>query len=283
MSMNTLILVLMLPLLAYGQDYKLNAEGQAIPSYVGKVRAFRGQIDMLSKGKSTKVKVGAQLYRYDTLSTRDKSLVKLAMVDETVVTLGPNSEIRFDEYEFVGRSDRKIHSFVRGQLSSFVKNKAKPGDIVFKTKSATFGIRGTHLLINSRLVNKVEVSEFALLSGSGEIDDGKGYKLLLAPGDRLVVADNTVKTEERAFDKLLLTVAETEYLEVKDKNDEEFIWPLLPYFEPSSLSKASPLYLLFNQQQSEATPTTVQPNQAKDPEGTGTFENIRKLNEKLRQ
>jgi hypothetical protein len=287
--MNVILLFLVLPLVAFGQDYKLNSQGQAIPSYVAKVRVLKGKVVSHSKGKAKPAKVGTQLYRNDTLSTGERSIVKIIMVDETFITLGPNSEIRFEDYQFVSKTDRRIHSFVRGQLSSFVKNKAKPGDVVFRAGATTFGVRGTHLLINARTVNQVDVSEFALLSGSAELADPAGSNQLLAPGERVVIAESAV-TKKRGADKLALTTAEKEFLAVNDKDDEDLFWPLLPFFDPEGLVAESPLYEVFHSPQEtdasrkgEEAPKPAASESEGKGNGAGTFENIRKLNEKLRQ
>jgi hypothetical protein len=286
--MKTMLFTLLLPLVAYSQDYKLNAEGQAVPSYVGKVRAIKGKVFSLSKGKSKVAKVGTQLYRDDTLTTGERSIVKLMMVDDTAITLGPSSEIRFEDYQFVSKTERRIHSFVRGQLSSFVKNKANPGDLVFRTGATTFGIRGTHLLINARAINQVEVSEFALLSGNAELDDQSGSQQQLVAGDRIVIAENSV-TKKRAREKMALTATEKDFLAVSDKDDEELLWPLLAFIEPAVIGKESSLYEVFHNEAAGAAgprkdpPAPAAPPRESESTGTGTFENLRKLNEKLRQ
>jgi hypothetical protein len=186
----------------FAQDFKFDKEtGKSIPNFVAEITIFKGKVFKMTKDKKEKVQKGTRFFKSDTVVTENASFVKLKIVDETTMALGPNSQMNFEEYEFVEKDDRKIvYGFIKGQLKGHFKTKAEEGDITVKTKTAAMGIRGTKILVNHQNIGDKELSEFALLSGSAFIIDKKKKRHDIKRGDHLITVTDAL-TQKSALDK----------------------------------------------------------------------------------
>ena len=277
--MNILFLLLSLSS-AWAVDYTLDKEtGKARPHYIGEVRQFKGKVFRLSEKVRKQVAEGTQFYKDDSLVTEEKSIVKLVLVDDTVMTIGPNSEIKFEEFEFKSKTERRIHSFVRGQITGLVKNKAADGDLQVKTPNAVMGVRGTQFAVNHRMVNGLEISEFALLEGSVVVTDTKNKSFKLGRSDKIVIVRDP-KREELGHEERVLDKAEMDYLESEDKSFGPEFSPFLPFFDPQNASQTSGLYVYLNPKGSAAVNSSETPAVRAEPKGS--FDNLKKLNDQLK-
>lgn len=274
--MKTLLLLLSLSLTVLAADFEFDKQkGMAVPNYIGQVKLLKGKAFKIAQGQKQEIKVGARFHKNDTLITLAQSFVKFQVVDDTIMSIGPNSELNFAEFDFTTKTERKaVYSFVRGQLSGHVKSKAKEGDVVVKTKFAAMAIRGTEILVNHQTQKGIEISEFALLSGSALVSDDKDKKHDLFRSDRVVIAHDPT-SDQTADLKLQLSTEEMDHLKASDKNEETEFKPFMPFIEPTKIS-------LLNQVSPSETHVT-NPSTSKELQGKGTLHNLRKLNEKLRQ
>jgi hypothetical protein len=87
----------------------------------------------------------------NSIKTGANSSVGLLFEDDTVVALGPNSEIKIESYlfnpvdqelSFIARLAKGTFSFITGQIA-----KLAPQNVKFETPDATLGVRGTKLLV----------------------------------------------------------------------------------------------------------------------------------------
>lgn len=281
--MRILFLSLLLSTLALAEDYTFDkSKGKPIPNFIARVKLLKGQVFKISQGKTTPADVGTQFSKSDSITTEARSFVKLTVVDDTVLTLGPNSRLDFEDFEFQDKNDRKLQTLIRGQLSAHVKNKAKEGNLKFKTPNAILGVRGTHLFINHRTIGKAEVSEFALLKGSAEVLDGQGVKHNLERADRLVVLKDTKENKEH-LERLKLDEAQLKELAPLNPNTEEgdFL-PVLPFFDPSVMAKNAAMDAIFDiPDEAEPAPAVKKPEVKDEDAENGSFNNLKKLNKEL--
>lgn len=275
-----LFLALSIPY-AHAEDMGLDKEsGHIVPKYVAELKSFRGNLYKKNgQGRMLEVKPGTRFYKTDTLVTEEKSFAKLLVVDDTQITLGPKSELNFSDFKFSTKTNRRIlYELVQGQLRGEVKNKAGENDVAFKTKNATMGVRGTKILVNHRTLNNLEVSEFALESGSAVVSDNiKGGKHDLFKNERVVVLKDSL-TNEYADEKNKLSSGDIETL----MKEEDF----MPYFELPSVQENSTLFTLLNRQHCEASEKGISERGDQNNKGSekaGTLHNLDKLNEKLRE
>ena len=275
--MKILFIVLVLSCSLFAKDFTFDQEtGKAVPNHLGEIKLLRGKVFKKHQGKTTEVKTGTRFNKDDTVYTEQRSFAKILLVDDTVLTIGPNSELNFSEFKYVDKTNRQItFDFIKGQLRALVVNKAKEGDLKFKTKAALMGVRGTELLINHQTLNALEISEFALLTGAAEVMDNKNEKHSLAKLDRITIMLDPGNSE-MASDKNTLSEEEQKLLKAEDA--------MMPYFQIENLSKTSALYSHL-QKLPVSDVSSGDSNQApiNQDERKNWRHNLQKLNEKLKQ
>lgn len=262
------------------QDFTFNkSTGKSVPNFVGELKVFRGKVFKVTDGNKKPVQSGTRFFKNDTLITEDKSFAKVIIVDDTVMNISANSEVNFADFKFIAKDDRRIvYSFIKGQVRALVKNKAEDGDIVIKTKLAVMAVRGTEFFVNHQEDQKVEFSEFALLSGSIQVTDDQQQKHKLKTPDRMIVVKNP-STQKAANE--IRSLSEEELASFKADKDS-----FLPFFDPKNISIYSPLYpVVFAAKEATSTPGAQAP-QIEAPQGENKKNwrnNLEKLNEQLRK
>lgn len=273
--MKIIILFILVLSTALAQDFTFDKEsGKAIPNYVGELKEIRGTVFKKSQGKMSKVKVGDRFQKTDSVITKDKSYIKILVVDDTTFTLSSNSELNFTEFKFREKDDREaVYTFIKGQIRGIVRNKAKKeGDIKIKTTLAVMGIRGTEILVNHQTLNNLEVSQFSLNSGLAKISDEQGLNHDLSKHDKLtLIKDSSTHQKAQEAGKLLPE-------DIKLLEDET---SFLPYLVPANIAADSELYSYFHAKQAG---TQVIEEEAKaDQPKKGLQHNLDLLNEKLKK
>lgn len=125
-------------------------------SKVAVVKLIRGEADVLTLGKTTKLKVDDWVENGSVVKTAEKSFVKLVFIDKSQMNVGPNSEMKIES--FSGK-DSGVIDLVKGKIRSQVtkdylqmkdKDKSK---LFIKTNNALMGVRGTDFMISTNGVN----------------------------------------------------------------------------------------------------------------------------------
>ncbi|MBU1564997.1 MAG: FecR domain-containing protein [Proteobacteria bacterium] len=118
---------------------------------VGIIKTVSGEVFLVSTQKSLSAAPNMKINRGDTIKTGATGSVGLIFDDDTVVSLGPNSEIAVEsfmfnpvdqELSFVSRLIKGTFCFVTGQIAKLAPKKVK-----FETPEATLGVRGTKFLV----------------------------------------------------------------------------------------------------------------------------------------
>ncbi len=120
---------------------------------IGKAKTGKGDVTVVRNGQSTPLKVGDRLYQKDIIRTGTDSTVGIIFEDNTVLSLGPNSEIVIDEYIFAPEKGilSMVARILKGTASylSGIIGKQSPEAVKFHTPDATIGIRGTQFLVKA--------------------------------------------------------------------------------------------------------------------------------------
>lgn len=120
-------------------------------SLAGKVKTYRGSVIVERGGKTALLNLGDLVYKQDIIRTGRKSSVGVIFEDNSVLSLGPNSEILVDDYVFAPEKGlmAMVLRLVRGTASciSGIIGTQSPESVKFQTPDATIGIRGTHFLV----------------------------------------------------------------------------------------------------------------------------------------
>ncbi len=123
----------------------------AAATHVGIVKSVMGQAQIVRGPESISAEVNVKLVNGDLVKTGLDGKVGLVFEDDTVVSMGPNSQFRIEEFQFqpadkklsfVARMIQGTASFLSGQIA-----KLAPHMVRLETPDATIGLRGTHVLV----------------------------------------------------------------------------------------------------------------------------------------
>jgi len=134
------MIMFFLPFLAMGEE-----------SPIGKIRTGTGDIVVIRVGKQAPLTTGDKIFQKDIIRTGPNSSVGIIFEDNTVLSLGSNSEIVIDEYVFAPEKGllSMIARMVKGTVSylSGIIGRQSPESVKFITPDSTIGIRGTQFLV----------------------------------------------------------------------------------------------------------------------------------------
>ena len=123
----------------------------AVPAHVGIVKSVMGQAQIIRGSQTISAEVNVKLEKGDLVETGLDGKIGLVFEDDTVVSMGPKSQFRIEEFlfqpaqkklSFVARMIQGTASFLSGQIA-----KLAPHMVRLETPDATIGLRGTHVLV----------------------------------------------------------------------------------------------------------------------------------------
>ena len=140
MSIICLIMSLLVPCLA-----------KADTSSIGTIKTIKGEVTVVRNAAPTPVHIGDLLYPEDILQTGTNSSTGIIFEDNTLLSLGPDTEIIISDYVFVPEKGlfSMIIQMAKGTASyiSGIIGKQSPEAVAFITPDATISIRGTQFLV----------------------------------------------------------------------------------------------------------------------------------------
>ena len=118
---------------------------------IGTVKTAKGKV-MVIRGKvSQPAEVGFKIVLNDFIRTGKDGAVGIIFIDDTILSLGPKTELVLDEYVFAPQKSKlsMVIKMIKGTASYFsgIIGKQSPESVKFKTPDATIGIRGTKFLV----------------------------------------------------------------------------------------------------------------------------------------
>ena len=158
---------------------------------VGVISAAVGEI---YNQNNKKLKSGDKIYFGDSVIVKDKSNSQILLLDETVMSVGSNSEIKIDEFIYDPKTkDGKILSQIKSGsmkvLTGGVSEK-NPANLEIKVPAGTIGTRGTEFqatvdATNSQskilLIGPGPDNSLGLRPGAVEVENNLGKVLLDKP------------------------------------------------------------------------------------------------------
>jgi hypothetical protein len=118
---------------------------------IGIIKSVSGDVYLTNMTSSIKAVPNMKLNQGDSIRTGPKSQAGLIFDDDTVVSLGSDSEMAIEQFifdpaknnlSFVTRLFKGTFSFISGQIA-----KLAPDQIRLETPDATLGVRGTKFLV----------------------------------------------------------------------------------------------------------------------------------------
>ena len=189
--MNYLIKILIFVILTFTSV--ANASNN---SFVGIIGAAIGDI---KNQKDEKLANGSKIFFGDTIISNSKSNAQILFLDQTVLTLGEETELTIDEFvydpnsqdgSFVSTVKTGTVKFITGQIS-----KKNPDNLEVKVPAGTLGARGTEFVVLSETNNE---STVVLL------EPGPNNTLGMIPGN-LILSDgiNSVNITNPGFEAMV--------------------------------------------------------------------------------
>lgn len=118
---------------------------------VGYVMTVAGEGTVTTNGKSVSAKVGTPVFEGTTLKVSSDSSMGLTLIDNTVMSLGPKSEMVIEEYLYApAKNDLKLTTKITHGTLNFISGviaKLRPEAVKINTPTGTIGVRGTHFLV----------------------------------------------------------------------------------------------------------------------------------------
>ncbi len=118
---------------------------------IGHIQTLQGQSLILRAGTTLPGTTGAELRKNDLVRTGKPAAVGIVLTDDTIISLGSNSELSLDDYSFdpkqgkfalALRMVKGTFSYITGQIVKLAPDAAK-----VQTPDATIAVRGTKLLV----------------------------------------------------------------------------------------------------------------------------------------
>lgn len=192
-----LIIYLLLSHLAIAKDDKdwtLDLKTSTlIPKYAGIIKEVRGNAMI----EDSELRSGSKVYPQDIIKTKEKSFVKLELVDDSMITIGPQTEFQIERWVYRTKNDRDaLYSLLKGRMRMEIKSKAKDRDqLKVKSSLVAMGIRGTSFALNNTLQGNKEIAQVSLMEGAIRLNSAELKETInMKPGDYLEIIKGLKKS-----------------------------------------------------------------------------------------
>ena len=184
MLLNKKILILLVFLL-------LPNLGKANTDFIGVIGAAIGEI---TNQNNEKLSNGSKIFFGDTVVSNNNSNAQILFLDQTILTLGEDTELTIDEFiydpnshdgSFVSNVKSGTVKFITGQIS-----KKNPENLEVKFPSGTLGARGTEFIVLAENKNESTVvllgpgpeNSLGMIPGNLILSDGISSVNITNPG-----------------------------------------------------------------------------------------------------
>ena len=117
---------------------------------VATVTAIKGSATITRGSSDIGAKLGSKLQEKDNIKTHENTKVQLIFTDETIISLGKNSDFSIEEFLFEDTQEPVAKfGMIKGAMRAITGKigKIAPQKFSVSTKTATIGIRGTNFTI----------------------------------------------------------------------------------------------------------------------------------------
>ena len=120
-------------------------------SPIGRIKSLTGTSTIQHNGATRNAALGGPVFQFDVLETDSEGSLGIVFVDESSLSLGPDTSLTVDEYvfapetkggSFVSRVTRGTLLYVSGLIA-----KISPESVAVETPVGTIGIRGTRFMV----------------------------------------------------------------------------------------------------------------------------------------
>ncbi len=189
--MNYLIKILIFVILTFTSV--ANASNNSFVAVIG------AAIGDIKNQKNESLSNGSKIFFGDTIISKSKSNAQILFLDQTVLTLGEETELTIDEFvydpnskdgSFVSTVKTGTVKFITGQIS-----KKNPDNLEVKVPAGTLGARGTEFVVLSESNNESTVvllgpgpnNSLGMIPGNLILSDGVSSVNITNPGFEAMV------------------------------------------------------------------------------------------------
>ena len=165
--------------------------GKANTDFIGVIGAAVGEI---TNQNNEKLSNGSKIFFGDTVISNQNSNAQILFLDQTILTLGEDTELTIDEFiydpnshdgSFVSNVKSGTVKFITGQIS-----KKNPENLEVKFPSGTLGARGTEFVVLAENKNESTVvllgpgpeNSLGMIPGNLILSDGISSVNITNPG-----------------------------------------------------------------------------------------------------
>tara|TARA_B100001057_G_scaffold199051_1_gene199694 strand:- start:1059 stop:1634 length:576 start_codon:yes stop_codon:yes gene_type:complete len=165
--------------------------GNANTDFIGVIGAAVGEI---TNQNNEKLSNGSKIFFGDTVVSNNNSNAQILFLDQTILTLGEDTELTIDEFiydpnshegSFVSNVKSGTVKFITGQIS-----KKNPENLEVKFPSGTLGARGTEFVVLAENKNESTVvllgpgpeNSLGMIPGNLILSDGISSVNIINPG-----------------------------------------------------------------------------------------------------
>jgi len=116
------------------------------------VKAVKGQASIVTAGHPTPAAIGMPIHQNDDLVTADSGALGVTFIDNTTLSLGPNSKLILTAYAFQPRMHKFafVATLSKGSMmwASGLMTKLAPEAVALYTPFGTIGVHGTRFLVD---------------------------------------------------------------------------------------------------------------------------------------
>ena len=170
--------------------------GNANTDFIGVIGAAVGEI---TNQNNEKLSNGSKIFFGDTVVSNNNSNAQILFLDQTILTLGEDTELTIDEFiydpnshdgSFVSNVKSGTVKFITGQIS-----KKNPENLEVKFPSGTLGARGTEFVVLAENKNESTVvllgpgpeNSLGMIPGNLILSDGVNSVNITNPGFQAMV------------------------------------------------------------------------------------------------
>jgi hypothetical protein len=120
---------------------------------IGRIKTETGQVFVQRNGGNAPLKIGDHVFRSDTIVTEDGSSVGMTFADNSLMSLGPRSRLRLDQFQFNKTTHQGLFDTALEKGTLAVKSgqivRQTPGAMHVRTPAALLGVRGTEFVVRA--------------------------------------------------------------------------------------------------------------------------------------
>jgi len=118
---------------------------------IGYIKTITDQTTIAQSGEPVKASLGAPIAVGDVIKTDQSGTAGLTLKDNTILSIGPNTELKIEAYQFQPQADKlQLNAcLLKGTLHyiSGVIAKLRPEAVTIKTPTGVIAVRGTRFLV----------------------------------------------------------------------------------------------------------------------------------------